>query len=266
MSVSDQLNNDGDNTNLNANLSTDGNQNLNTNQNNQNSDANNQSALNTSSLILSDKLQGLVGEGKKYSTVQSALDSIVPAQDHISKLEQEAIDGLKQVNTDDQSSKLTVDDLEKVLTKLAPNNQDSNDSGLSAQDVEALLQAQLPEILNTREAQQEADVNQGKFTKLLNEKYGSKALETYDQLVKDTGLSKEKIDSLVRSNPDFIIKHLPTPNQTTQMTGSNTNTNQMQAHGDAAEWSQEWINNIRRNEPKRYYGPKFQVDLLTKRE
>lgn len=250
-SISDQLS-DG-----NSNTDTDTSPDLN------NSSGNNQSSQNGSPLVLNDQLKGLIGEGKKYSTAQAAIDSVGHAQDHISKLEAELAEWKKTENVDDKPTGLSTEDLDAALKRIADSK--GADAQLTAQDVSK----QLEDALSTRDSAQAAQAaqvlaegNQLKFTGHLNKQFGKEASSVYSKLIADSGLPEDKIEALVRDNPDFVIGLLPASETYAQNTQSSANTSAHQAQSTAAQWSDAWIRDVRRNDPNRYYGQDFQMDLL----
>ena len=216
-------------------------------------------------LALNDQLTALIGEGKKYGTIQSALDSIVPAQAHITKLEAERTALELKPKEEATSPILTASDLESVLTKM--QQPVAAPASVSADDVSSLLKTELASIEATKvEAAQklQADTNEATFIAKMKEMYGDTAPAAYDKLAQEANTSTAELDALIRTNPTLVLKSLgnsvPAGTQPTQQSITGTPV----PSASATEWSDAWVSNIRRTDKKRYNSADFQSDMLFK--
>lgn len=138
----------------------------------------------------------LVGEGKKYKTVQDAITSIAPAQNHIQKLEAE-LEELRNKVTEQK----TIDDLlEKISSKESNQTQENTtqSSGITEEDVYNIL---------TKKQQQDAlTTNLEKVDSQLKEVYGDKAREFVLNKVSELGISDQDLTNLAAKSPQAFYK------------------------------------------------------------
>lgn len=157
--------------------------------------------------VIPDSLKELVGEGKKYATVEKALESIPHAQAHIARIEQEANE-LRQRMAEAKAA-------EEVYAKLMETMNGKNEatpptSGLDEASVAALFDRRLAE----REAEAAARANVEKVKKALVTKYGDKAEEIYKAKADELGVGVNFLNDVVRRSPKaaeelFGIKPAP---------------------------------------------------------
>lgn len=145
--------------------------------------------------VIPDSLKELVGEGKKYASVEKALESIPHAQAHIARLEQEAAE-LRQRQAEARAA-------EEVYTKLMETMNGRGGeatppaSGLDEASVAALLDRRLAE----REAEAAARANVSKVKQALVTKYGDKAEEVYKAKADELGVGINFLNDVVRRSP-----------------------------------------------------------------
>lgn len=162
-------------------------------------DANNTSQSQTTQSTVPQELVELVGEGKKYKSIDDALKSVPHAQTHISKLESE----LAQLKEEVSKRKAAEQILEEI--KASSNNQSTTTtvpSGVTEDIVKQLVQQQLTETEQTK-------VRQSNVTSVVNkfkEKFGDKSEETYTKLASDTGLSIAQLNTLAATSPSAVLK------------------------------------------------------------
>lgn len=142
---------------------------------------------------LPEGLDGIVGEGKKYATVQDALRSIPHAQAHIAKLESEAR------AKDEAIAKARA--LEEVYEALTSNRQASADllpqAGFDAATLDVVLEQKLKE----REASQKRIENIKTVEAAIKGKYGDKAQDVVVEKAKELGVSTKFIEDIVAYSP-----------------------------------------------------------------
>ena len=162
---------------------------------------------------LPDHLKELVGEGKKYATVDKALESIPHAQAHISKLEQEMAQLREKV-----AEAAAVDEVYKKLME------SMNKPGEATPPIAAGMdEASVLAILEKREAESVAKANVARVKDALVGKYGDKAQEMYETKARELGVPTAFLNEVVRKSPKaaeelFGIKPKETPSGST--TGS----------------------------------------------
>lgn len=162
---------------------------------------------------LPDHLKELVGEGKKYATVDKALESIPHAQAHISKLEQEMAqlrEKVAEAAAVDEVYKKLMDSMNKTGEATPPT-------------VAGLDEASVLALLERREAEAVAKANVSRVKDALVGKYGDKAEEVYKAKAQELGVTPQFLNEVVRKSPKaaeelFGIKGKEIPSGTT--TGS----------------------------------------------
>ena len=167
----------------------------------------------------------LVGEDKKYKTVEEAVRALAHANHHISTLEGETHTLREQV-----SQSKTIED---VMARLASNQSpESKDTGSSdpehkepkqdGEDVEATVKR----LLEQQQSAQSANSNKQSVIDAMTKQFGTKAGEIWDSVEKELGVDLEQMSA---SSPSAVLKLLGvTGSQAPEQSGSSFN-------GDAAK-------------------------------
>lgn len=155
-----------------------------------------------------DHLKDLVGEGKKYASVEDALKSIPHAQAHIQRIEDEnkrIRDELARAAAAEETYKKLMDSMNQdpPATPAAP-------MGMDEASVADLLERKLAE----REMMKEQTANVTRVKDALVGKYGDKAQEVYEAKAKELGVGVSFLNDIVRRSPKaaeelFGIKAAP---------------------------------------------------------
>ena len=160
-------------------------------------DSNNQNELSGE-----DSLKLLVGDGKKYATVEDMAKGMVHGQSHITKLESEAT--TLRENAQKQTS---IDEILAAVNADKGNNQQSEQQEQSDQtvvkpdtvDIATQIKNALAEQAQTNSAQ----TNTQQVTSSLSKALGARAAEVYSQVGKDLGVD---LDELSKTSPEAVIK------------------------------------------------------------
>lgn len=171
---------------------------------NKENDSNNQKELTGE-----DSLKLLVGEGKKYATVEDMAKGMVHGQNHITNLEQEAT--AFKANAQKQSS---IDDILAAIKKGGGGNDDNNnqqksdEQGAADQQQQAANQqvdiaTQIKDALAAQSQSQQANVNVQLVTDSLSKSLGNRANEVYTSVGKSLGVD---LDELAKTSPEAVIK------------------------------------------------------------
>lgn len=138
-----------------------------------------------------DTLKELVGEGKKYATLDKALESIPHAQQHIAQLEREAAE-LRQK----QAEAVAVEEVYKKLME------SMDKGGVATPPIPAGVdEASVLAILEKREAERVAQSNVSRVKDALVGKYGDKAQEVYETKARELGVGTAFLNEIVRKSP-----------------------------------------------------------------
>ena len=173
-------------------------------------DTNNQNAPVTPQIAIPAELQDMVGEGKKYGTVEAALASIVPAQQHIANLESE---NAKYKDAADVNSKL-----DTVLQQLNQPNEPQVPTSTQQLNVGDIVNAVKNDLKQEATVAQKAE-NRASVEATMTEKFGDAAPQKSVEIAQSLGMSVEDLTSLVESSPTAALKLMgldSSPNNSTR--------------------------------------------------
>lgn len=139
----------------------------------------------------------LVGDGKKYSSVEDALKSVPHAQKHIQTLESELAAAREELAKRKTAEEL----LDEIKSGIQPQVTPAG----SEFDQDKLLQL-VDQTLEQKERQRAAKTNAESVASKFTEKYGQKAEEVYNTVAKESGLTIQQLNSLAASSPKIVLK------------------------------------------------------------
>ena len=143
------------------------------------------------------ELQGIVGEGKKYSTVEAAYASIEPAQSHIATIEAENA-SLKQTLEGQRTTRELVDELRSTQA----TGETTPRAEVNQEHISTMVNQELTKIEQSKvKAQNNSTVAQ-RFMK----QYGTKGEEVYNKLAKDSGLTVADLNIIAANSPTAVFK------------------------------------------------------------
>lgn len=167
---------------------------------NKESDSNNQNELSGD-----DSLKLLVGEGKKYATVEDLAKGMVHGQNHITTLETEAT-SFKEA----QAKQTSIDDILTAIKANATTEQQTpGDNQLPAdqQKGDPKDTVDIAQQIKTAMAEQaqtsSAATNTELVSSTLSKSLGARANEVYTAVGKDLGVD---LDELSKTSPEAVIK------------------------------------------------------------
>lgn len=164
--------------------------------------------------VLPDHLKDLVGEGKKYATLEKALESIPHAQSHIATLEAELADLRKKV----ESAAPQEDVLKTVQEYLEAERKKTNATGVP--DIASVVKEVLGRELTALEQQKTAEGNKAVVNAAMKEKFGDKAKEVFETKAKELGVGPKFLEELIAKSAEAgmellgLKKKESTPNPT----------------------------------------------------
>jgi len=139
----------------------------------------------------------LVGDGKKYQSVEDALKSVPHAQKHIQTLESE----LASVKEELTKRRTTEELLDEIKSGVQPKE---NPQGVEF-DQDKLMQL-VDQTLEVKERQKLAKSNASQVAAKFTEKFGTDAETVYKSVAKENGLSEQQLNSLAASSPNVVLK------------------------------------------------------------
>ena len=150
-------------------------------------------------IVVPPELTEIVGEGKKYATVDDALKAVPHAQKHIKTLEEE----LAQIREDLSKRKTT----EELLAELKETGISPAPTPAAKQEITPDQVAQLvTQALEQRQTEEARKVNVTKVTSAFTEAFGDKAEENFINIAKEAGLSIANLNSLAATSPIAVLK------------------------------------------------------------
>lgn len=155
----------------------------------------------TASLTLPPEVQGLVGPGKKYATLEDALKSIPHAQAHIARLEEEN----KSTRDKVAALEVKVQSVDEILAKVSANP-DSSD--LTAVDEDTVANRVLNK-LNLQEREKQVTANLNKANDLLVQKEGSieAAAQAFVNKAAELGISVTTLKNIAAESPAAFMQY-----------------------------------------------------------
>lgn len=151
---------------------------------------------------LPDSVAELVGEGKKYASVEKALEALPHAQQHILRLEAEAAE-LREKVAGSQSA----EEVLRAIQELKDKTQTPGAPPLDQEALAKLVASQLDSQLTVREAQTRAQENAKQVIQALQAKHGDKAEEVYRAKAAELGLSVQVLNELASKSPKAALAY-----------------------------------------------------------
>lgn len=205
-------------------------------------------------------LEILVGEGKKYKTMEDLAKAYLNADEHISTLTGENA-ALREQVTKATTIEEVMERLNKQGQSHSQNDNSATTGSLTPEDVRKLV----TEAVTGLETSKTRTDNMKRANALMQEHFGEKAGAVFKEVAKTPELEK-LYKELAQVDPDeFIRRFADVPKNTTQTdSGSTTNTPTIPV-GNGGRINQigtkEYYDNIRRTKPGLYYSSDFQLEM-----
>lgn len=216
-------------------------------------------------------LEELVGEGRKYKTVEDLAKAQFHANSYIPHLNRE-MDELREFTRSIQQDRTERANLEQRLTELqnmltsSGNTPDANEetpkpSNLDPQQLEEILEKKLTE----REKLRKEEENYNTVVEKLKERYGSDYVRSLQEDTESLGLTPDYVNELARKSPKALFRTLgfdqpkgkdlfQAPPTTDRRSGTFT-----PSGSDKRTWS--YYQNLKKENPLVYLDPKIQVQM-----
>lgn len=209
-----------------------------------------------------DLISELVGDGKKYKTVEELARGRLEADVHIARLETEAKDLREKV-----AKAASVEDVLAAVKANAASAKDTPDPkdtpatgvSLTAEQVAKIVAEQVTG-LRTKEVR---DANRLKANAEMVKLFGEKAQEVYLKEASTPEL-QAVLKELAEVNPDkFVAMFTPkdVKSQDLDKGGKNTAALNLTQLGTLQQGTQAYYAELRRKEPKKYYSPAVQLQM-----
>lgn len=152
-------------------------------------------------LEIDNEVLAMVGEGKKYGSVEAALKSIKPAQEHIATLEAEAKqlrDKLKEL----EDHRTYADQVKDSLKEEQPSKP------VQEVDISNLVKESVAKVLTQAEKEKQAKLRQGVVVEAAIKSWGAAAETSLYTKAAELGLSPTQINDLSATSPEAALKLL----------------------------------------------------------
>lgn len=166
---------------------------------------------------LPDSVKELVGPGKKYATVEKALEALAPAQSHIATLEAE----LKELRAKAEG----VVSVEQVYATVQELLEKERRPAVTPALDEASLTGLLDRTLTAREQAAAKQQNIETVKSALTDKFGDKANEQFKAKAQELGLPISALNDLAAKSPKAVLEYFGVkPSGAPARTSSTVNT------------------------------------------
>lgn len=143
-----------------------------------------------------DHLKDLIGEGRKYASVEKALESIPHAQSHIQKIEDD-----NRKLREEIAKRLAAEEVYEKLTQNIKGGANGEDPPHAPVVDEASIAALVERQIAAREENQKASQNVAKVRDALVAKYGEKAEEVYKNKAQELGVGLNFLNDVIKKSP-----------------------------------------------------------------
>lgn len=168
-------------------------------------------------IVLPDSVKELVGPGKKYATVEKALEALAPSQSHIATLEAE----LKELRAKTEG----VVSVEQVYATVQELLEKERRPAVTPALDEASLAGLLDRTLTAREQAASKQQNVEAVKSALTAKFGDKANEQFKAKAAELGLPIGELNALAAKSPKAVLEYFGVkPGGTPARTSSSVNT------------------------------------------
>jgi len=216
----------------------------------------------------------LVGDGKKFKSVEALAKGKILSDAHIQRLQEENKTLRQQTEqlNNEIGNKAKIEDLIKELrnrgtsmdsgNNLTPAENNRDDSKTVPLDTDSIVSKVL-ESLESRSRVSTEETNQKKVVNEAKRLWGSEWKQRLAAAGEAIGMDEEMIDIWARKNPDAIIKVLsPMPNHVPANTpGSSINTSALNTHTESGVRNKAYYTKLKAKDPSGYWSPSVQIQM-----
>lgn len=202
----------------------------------------------------------LVGEGKKYSTVEKLASSAADAQRYISSLERER-DELREDVSKGTSLDSILDHITSKNNQVAEQGTPPAPSQVNQGDITSLVRDEVTNLFKQDRQQSIYDMNRNKVQDRLKEKFGDKASEVLKSKAAEVGLTVEKMGELAQTSPQAVLEYFKDVTPSAQRTEGSFNTDSTSVTNSIKVGTQSYYNQIRKEDSTKYFSNKIQLEI-----
>lgn len=217
-------------------------------------------------------VQRLVQErGEQWSDPEAIAKGKIEADQHISNLETQLAEMRKDLEKQDYAKSLLEQVQNKAGASTTPNAEPSTENGgeinpnttAETPDIQSLVE----EALKAREAKQTVDQNVSQVDAAMTEKFGTDAAKVVADKAAALGMSLDRLRGIAAESPSAfmtLVGEAPMAPTPTSPTGS-VNT-QSESFNGAGNKGFSHYQEMRRSNPKQYYSPAVQREMIAARD
>jgi hypothetical protein len=175
--------------------------------------------------IQADPLGELVGDGKKFKSVDDLAKSKLEADRFIDKLKNEN-DALRKLVKDSERTTHMTSAIERLLASVTNSKDESSDQPAAPSTppvtnpenvAKAISAEDVVKIVHAVEEQRRMSANEQQALGNLSKKYGDKTQEVLDSRAADLGMDKAMLVDMARRNPKAFLRLIGEDNPTNVM-------------------------------------------------
>lgn len=201
---------------------------------------------NTPEIQIPEEVSDLIGEGKKYGDVTTALKALKAAQEHIANLEQENGDYRTKVSSfEEQQTEIEQlkNDFKTMLNTSSESDQTTETSPTDTQGSGSLdnsqIEALVAQQLNQREREAQANANLKQVIDAATNEFGSEASTKFYETGKAWGYTQEEMNKLAASKPNAVLKMLNVKQDTKHFNTNNKRFSQQAQPQPPSNWGSD---------------------------
>lgn len=212
-------------------------------------------------------LDTLVGEGKKFGDNEALAKGKLESDTHITNLETQLVELKEELGKNLTASEVLEEIRKSTATPAAPPQAEHTSSGLSEDDVTALVD----KTLESRHSEAGKAANLNAVNAALGVKYGDKSSGHIASKATELGVSVKFLQSVAESSPKAFYSTIgfdaaitPTPNLT--LGGENTEVNPNPVGGTPKDGTKAHYDAIKAKDKRLYFSPVVQKRLFEDRK
>lgn len=203
----------------------------------------------------------LVGPGKKYADVGTALKALYHSQNHIERLEQNNSDLRSEIKT-----RMTIEEfLDKMKNPQdnTANEEELPEPGNNAPSADALTPEKVLELVRNERGKEARAANAKSVKDALIAKYGSDYVNALRVKTEQLGLSADDINEMSQTKPKAILALLGVEERTVVPSAAPPRNGMQQSNlpQDANRRNYAYYQKMFKEQPKRYMSSEVQLEM-----
>jgi hypothetical protein len=218
----------------------------------------------------SDLLGELVGEGKKFKTVDDLAKGKLEADSFIERLQTEN-KALREAMVSDDTPDVVLAKINELLVSKGSDKNTTTAQVNQTKPQESLSKEEVLELLTKREMDQRRTNNVNRFNAQVNKAFGDKTGEVLATRLGELEMDPELFSAMVEKNPEAALRvlGLKESGMSSGVFDSSVNTEAFfgpSGKGSGEKQNFAYFNKLRRELRERYYEPEIQKQVFEARK